>query len=155
LWLVLLKASNRMPGRSEHTRMLALVNAIPETTIRSLLSLPAVDSLMNLSPPLETVLSEPLERLYPKETNAAIKNIRHRRNIDPKSALVSLGEILKRIRNRREHGFKTPDGPRDSEILAASRTILESFGVLALEAAAREVNAADGASSNGIRCATF
>jgi hypothetical protein len=35
-----------------------------------------------------------------------------------------LGEILKRVRNRRAHGFKSRHGPRDSEILRASRWLL-------------------------------
>jgi len=43
--------------------------------------------------------------------------------------------VLKRVRNRRAHGFKTPDGPRDRDILEASADILQSLGETAVDAA--------------------
>jgi hypothetical protein len=132
-WLVLLKSANQMPGSNEHERMLALVKKFPIDSANELLSCTAVDALINLSPPLEKILASSHERLYKKETQQAIEVIRSKRNTDPLAALISLGEILKRIRNKREHGFKTPDGPRDSEILSASRAILENMCAIALQ----------------------
>jgi hypothetical protein len=40
---------------------------------------------------------------------------------------ASPGNILKMIRNKREHGFKTYKGRRDQEILNAARLILEEL----------------------------
>ena len=37
---------------------------------------------------------------------------------------LSLGKVLKRIRDRREHGFKTVQGARDVEILRHTHSIV-------------------------------
>ena len=133
-WLVFLKSANQMPGSNELKRMISLVEKFPVESVKELLSCADVDALMNIKPPLETILASPHERLYAKKTQQAIEVIRSKKNTDPFAALLSLGEILKRIRNKREHGFKTPDGRRDSEILSAARTILEKMCAMALQA---------------------
>jgi hypothetical protein len=133
LWVALVKAATRMSGGSEHGRMLELVSRMPVARVREVLHLPGVESLLNLDPPIETVLSDPHERLYPEDTRRAIDRIGEQRDSNPAEALVSLGEILKRIRNKRAHGFKTRRGPRDREILGAARQILLRLCELAVE----------------------
>jgi len=133
LWVALIKAANLMPGSSEHQRMLILVERMPVQRIKSLLKHPGVDVLLELDPPLETVLADPHERLYAKETKAALAKIKESREKASQEALLALGEILKRIRNKRAHGFKTRKGPRDMEILGAARPLLFGLCQLALE----------------------
>lgn len=127
LWVTLVKAANTMPGANEHRRMLALVEAMPLEAVQQVLQLPAVDDLLDLDPPLETVLSDLHERLAAEATQAAIETVRSKRHVQPKEALIALGELLKRIRNKRAHGFKTRKGPRDQEILSAAKPILLAF----------------------------
>lgn len=135
LWLVLLKVAYQMSGTTEHERLKALIEKFPIISAKELLASPAVDSLTNLSPPLETVLVSRHERLDEKKLQNTLEVIRREKEINPIAALICLGEILKRIRNKREHGFKTPYSSRDSEILSASRTILEWFCAMALQTA--------------------
>jgi hypothetical protein len=56
---------------------------------------------------------------------ALLGRIRDRRATDPKAALAALFEILQRIRHKREHGFKTPEGPRFDDILKAAVSVLD------------------------------
>lgn len=132
LWVALVKAANRMRGPSEHRRMLALVSRMSVDEISKLLSRKEVDALINLDPPLETALADPHERLYAVETKEALEVIQASREKDQMRALQSLGEILKRIRNKRAHGFKARKGPRDAEILGAARPLLADLCRLAL-----------------------
>ena len=133
LWVALVKAANRMLGASEHQRMIGLVGRMPAASIKEVLHHPAVESLLSLDPPLETVLVDPSERLYPEDTKKALDQIRSQRDKNGTQALLGLGEILKRIRNKRAHGFKTRSGPRDREILGAARPILLRLCELAVE----------------------
>ncbi len=132
LWVALIKLANRKPGGNEHRRMLALVDAFPAHAVESLLTLPALDALLRLDPPLETVLADPHERLDADPTARALNNIREYRATDPKRALADVGEVLKRIRNKRAHGFKTRSGPRDKEILGAARDLLAALCAAAM-----------------------
>lgn len=127
LWVALLKMANTMPGSNEHKRMMNLVQAIPETQIKTCLLSPAVQCLVELDPPLETVLSDPHERHDAEATASAVLTIRTYRETNPRTAMLGLGEILKRIRNKRAHGFKTRKGPRDAEILRAACVILDDL----------------------------
>ncbi len=133
LWVALLKTANLVPGGSEHGRMLEIVSRMPAARVREVLHLSAVESLLSLDPPLETVLSHPRERLYAEDAKMAVNQVRGQRDKNPAAALVSLGEILKRIRNKRAHGFKTRSGRRDQEILGAARTLLLRLCELAVE----------------------
>ncbi|MGQ0670853.1 MAG: hypothetical protein ACT4PO_14500 [Actinomycetota bacterium] len=137
LWLALLKLANRFSGTKEHHRMLALVDTITVEEIQAVLRLPAVDSLLNLRPPLETILSDPHEQLEEDAAKKSLDTLRRCRDADPRSALLALGGILKRIRNRRAHGFKSRSGPRDSEILGAARSVLAALCSAALDSAKR------------------
>ncbi len=127
LWVTLLKMANIMPGSSEYKRMTNLIQAIPEVKIKALLLRPPVQQLLDLDPPLETVLSDPQERLDPEAAASAVRTINACRETNPRKSILALGEILKRIRNKRAHGFKTREGPRDAEILGAARVILDDL----------------------------
>ena len=127
LWLALLKLANLESGQKEHTRISALLDRIPEDAIRAIVDSPAVDSLLKLHPPLETVVSHPHERLETAEVKAALEKVRVSRSSAPREAMTALGIVLKKIRNKREHGFKTRLGLRDSEILGPARQLLDNL----------------------------
>jgi|SRR6516165_8451562 hypothetical protein len=133
-WVAVVKAANLLSAKSEHERMLALLDRLSENDLRSILQRPSVDALLNLKPPLESVLTARFERLDEQRTATELVIVRTKRNSEPKEALLSLADILKRIRNRRAHGFKTTDGPRDGEILGASADILQNLGEMAVAA---------------------
>ena len=98
--------------------------------------------MLNLQPPLETVLADDGKRLYQLPAAQELDRIRKRRTSDPKAGLAALFEILQRIRDKREHGFKTPEGPRDDQILKAAASVLDHLIGVAVArvraAAARE-----------------
>lgn len=125
LWLALLKLANLEQGKTELMRMTSLINRIPEDTIRGIVADQAVDSLLNLDPPLETILAHPREELSAKEITEGLAVIRSQRTSNPRTAMASLGFVLKSIRNKREHGFKTRFGPRDTVILSGAKRLLE------------------------------
>jgi len=105
--------------------MLNLVTCISLESINNIVLSHAVSDLIQLDPPLETVLASPHERLYPNKIKSSISNFIIFRESDPRIALIHLGDILKIIRNKRAHGFKTRNGHRDKEILAATHAILQ------------------------------
>jgi hypothetical protein len=132
-WVALVKAANLLPGKSEHDRMLALLLRLPETPLRSILQSEALNVLLYLNPPLESLVTAPHERLDKERTAEELEFVRAYRDNEPKEAFRRLANVLKRVRNRRAHGFKTPDGPRDSEILEAATDILQSLGDIAVD----------------------
>lgn len=115
--------------------MLAVVEEMPVEGIRALLMQPAVDALLNLDPPLETVLADDPEQLYPEATAVSLEKVRQGRVSSPREAVIALGELLKRIRNKRAHGFKTRKGERDGVILGAARPLLFRLVGLAIQVA--------------------
>ena len=133
-WVALIKLANLLEGSSEHKRLEALLDRLSEDVVQSLLAGPAVDELLSLDPPLETILADPHERLDAERTAQELGAARTLRRSDPKEALRNLTYVLKRFRNRRAHGFKTPSGPRDREILAAGVRIARDVGAAAAEA---------------------
>jgi hypothetical protein len=134
LWLVLLKLANLEDGRKEDVRMFALVGRLPEDAIRAIVNGDAVDSLLTLDPPLETVVGHPREELETARVTAALEKVRKFRSSAPREAMSGLGVVLKAVRNKREHGFKTPLGPRDSDILRPARHLLDQLCRAALQA---------------------
>jgi hypothetical protein len=136
LWLGLLKLANLEEGKTEFDRLVAIVNRIPEEKVQAIVGALAVDALLNLEPPLETVVSHPRERLDTGKVSAALDQVRNHRTCSPREALAGLGFVLKAIRNKREHGFKTRLGPRDTEVLAPARQLLDQLCRAALEAVA-------------------
>jgi hypothetical protein len=128
LWVALVKAANRQAGKNEHQRMMELVRTLSDDALIAILNSGDTNRLLDLDPSLETVLSDRHEALYPDKTGELIRHIRECRNGEPKAGMLSLGEIIKRIRNKRAHGFKSRNSPRDAEILGATRAIL--FGLL-------------------------
>jgi hypothetical protein len=135
-WIAVLKIANLLPGREEDDRLLELLGRIPQDTVRHVLNRQEVDTLLNLQPPLETILSSRHERLNAERTGLELAMVRIHRNDDPKTAMGNLARVLKRIRNRRAHGFKTPEAPRDNEILGSALWILRLIGLSAAEALA-------------------
>jgi hypothetical protein len=132
-WIAVIKIANLLPGSSEHARLLELLNRLPEESIRFILQQQKVDTLLNLEPPLETILSSRREPLNATRTAEELDVVRRDRESNPKLALHKLADVLKRIRNRRAHGFKTPKGPRDNEILGSGLWILRLIGLSAAE----------------------
>lgn len=124
LWVAMVKAANRLPGKNEHQRMLALVDSLTITEIRACLKLSGVETLIHLDPPLETILADVNERLESEKTSESFNKAGNLRYSNPKAAFIELGEVLKRIRNKRAHGFKSRGLRRDSEILGAAKQIL-------------------------------
>ena len=132
LWVALLKVSNKLAGNDEYARMRNLVNGLPEASLATILNSPFANALLDLDPPLETILADPHERLQPDEAAKAIRQVRSTRNSDPRTAMLAFGGILKTIRNKREHGFKSSKGQRDIQILKAARGVLAALCGLAL-----------------------
>ena len=63
-WVAVIKVANLLSGDSEHRRLLALLDQFSENRIRPILEHKGVEALLNLDPPLESVLSAPsYERL--------------------------------------------------------------------------------------------
>jgi hypothetical protein len=132
-----LKVAKIVPEKSEHKRLVRLLELMSDSAVRLVLSEGAVDTLLNLDPPLEHLVSSKYERLDRQRTAEELEQVRRNRKSDPKNALLNLTHVLKRVRNRRAHGFKTREGPRDGIILGATAEILLRVGAAALEAGAR------------------
>jgi hypothetical protein len=128
----ILKMSNLIPGKSENDRMISLLGILTKDRVKDILSGPAVEELVDLQPPLETILTSPYERLNADLTSHELTKVRNLRTTDSKEALLNLVFVLKRVRNRRAHGFKTTAGPRDEVILRASLRILRDLGGFAV-----------------------
>ncbi|TAL28387.1 MAG: hypothetical protein EPN97_14745 [Alphaproteobacteria bacterium] len=129
-WTVIVKIANHLSKKAEEFERLSdLFRTVSDATAAKVLSLPAVDQLLDLDPPLEEVQSGyEHERLNPKLIERKIALIRASRTAKPSIAFIEMMSILKRIRNRRAHGFKSPDNARDVIILKASATILHALG---------------------------
>lgn len=126
LWLGLVKAAQCFDGNEAKGRD-KLLAALDHGDLRALLASEGVEQLLGLSPPIESILTYEGEEdwLDAEKASEMVECVRQLRTGDPLRAAVCLLWLLRRIRNRREHGFKTPDGPRDQEILAAARLCLE------------------------------
>ena len=124
LWNVLVKAAHAKHDRDEYGRLLLLIADLSAAQVAAFVQDHSVDTLLNLQPPLETVLADRHERLQAQRAADELATIRASRVAEPNKAAVALLSVLKRIRNKRIHGFKTPDGPRDAEILGAARPLL-------------------------------
>lgn len=134
LWVCVVKLANLMPRiAEEHEQIASLLRGFSRQEALMIVSDRGVDDLLNLQPPLETVLAEDGEKLYPLPAARQLEHIRRRRASDPKAALMALFEILQRIRDKREHGFKTPEGPRDDHILSAAASVLDRLVAGALD----------------------
>ncbi len=136
LWVLLTRTANLMLGESEcelgRQRMESLFEKLSEEEIKRLLKDKSIDLLVFLDPPLETVICEPNERLNEGSTMRAIGKVRSLRETEPNEALINLGKILKRIRDKSAYGFKTESGLGDNEILSPARKILYLLCILAI-----------------------
>jgi hypothetical protein len=134
LWLCLVKLSNCVPTvGEEHEQMLSVLRKLSRDDATRICHNAGVDELLELKPALETVLADERERLQALQAQRELTRIRERRQRDPKAALTALFEIIQRIRDKREHAFKTPDGPRDGQILGAARKILTEMVLACLQ----------------------
>ncbi|MGY0800177.1 hypothetical protein ACW7G0_14155 [Lysobacter sp. A286] len=133
LWVAIIRVANLDDGQNEHKRLLALLDDLPAEGVTDVLSCAGAETLLNLDPPLEAIRSFVHERLDVQRTAKELGAVRELRASDPKAALASFAETLKRIRNRRAHGFKTPDGPRDHVILGATTDVLHWVCSLAIQ----------------------
>ena len=124
LWNALVKAALSKNSRKEFERLQLLVGDLQPAQVAAWVQHPAVDTLLNLQPPLEKVLADPQERLDSQRAADELAIIRAARVSDPNKAAIELLSVLKRIRNKRIHGFKTPDDLRDAEILGAARPLI-------------------------------
>jgi len=128
LWLCLVKCANLLPtAGEEHEQIASLLRRLSKQQASSVLSSKGVDELLALDPPLETVLSDPRERLESLKTAREVARLRRRRDTDPKAALLALFELLQRIRDKREHAFKSPVDQRAMKILDAAVSILRGL----------------------------
>jgi hypothetical protein len=132
-WDAIIKMANHFPQNTELDRLVSLLKIIPEEKVKDILSDPALDELLNLQPPLETILSNQHEYIDADRTSYELKELGRLRIIDPRAALINLTHILKRIHDRRVHGFKTPNGSRDEGIFRASLRLLYRLGGFAAE----------------------
>lgn len=132
-WLALLKAANTMPGQDEHERTATLLRRLPQDRLRPVLFCAGVETLLALDPPLESLLTAQHEEIDGPRTARQLDIVRTKREAEPYAALGKLVSVLRRVRNRRMHGFKTPDGPRDQEILTAATETLQRLGAVVLE----------------------
>jgi hypothetical protein len=130
LWGLLTKATNLVDGADERQKMLLLLERIPEEDVKRLLKDASVDSLVFMDPPLETVLADPGEKPDEDSTMRIIGKLRSSRDSGPRDALINLGEVLKRIRDKYINDFKT--GPTDKEILTSARKALYLLCITAI-----------------------
>jgi len=124
LWDVLTKIATLRDERKEEQSVPKLLDAIHEEDVRPIMKLGAIETLIYLDPPLETILAGPQEGPGPGIIEKAVGMVRSSRQSDPRAALRSLGEVLGCIMNKREEGFQTPAGPRASEIISSARVLL-------------------------------
>lgn len=125
LWNILVKLAHCKNNNVEFRRLQLLVADLDSRHAEEFVQHPAVNVLLDLQPPLETVVVDKYERLETNEAAKEIASVRSLRQTDSRAAAKALLSLLKRIRNKRVHGFKTSDGPRDAEILGAARQLLQ------------------------------
>ncbi len=136
MWAALTKVVHVMQGEGERERdldrqrMESLFKKLSEEEIKRLLKDGSVDSLIFLDPPLETVIVDPDEKPVEDSTTRIIAEVRSSRDLDPREALANLGEILRRIRGKLAHGFKTESRPGNNEVLLLARKILYLICIL-------------------------
>jgi len=126
-WNLLIRAADSRTEKDEFARVNALVSTLSGEALKTWLSIKGVEDLLSLRPPVETMLASNHERLQPEKAALEIEIIRQVRVSDPRTAALALLSILKRIRNKRVHGFKYPGSQRDEEILLAARVLLEGL----------------------------
>ena len=136
MWAALTKVVNVMQGEGERERdldrqrMESLFKKLSEEEIKRLLKDGSVDSLIFLEPPLETILADPDEKAVEDSTMRIIAEVRSSRDSAPREALANLGEILRRLRDKLAHGFKTESRPGNNEVLLLARKILYLICIL-------------------------
>ncbi len=105
----------------------SLLVKFSEDEIKRLLKDIAVDSLVFLDPPLETVLTDPEGTADEVSTMRAIGTLRSSRDSDPKEAFINLIKVLEIICTQ---GLKERPIPFNKEILSLTRKILYLLSIL-------------------------
>ena len=136
LWAAMTKVADVMQGEGQREgdldrqEMESLFKKLSEEEIKRLLKDGSVVSLIFLDPPLETVIVDPDEKPVEDSTMRIIAEVRSSRDSAPREALANLGEILRRIRDKLAHGFKTKSGSGNNEVLLPARKILYLICIL-------------------------
>ena len=93
LWLALVKMANLLPTPGEeHERIASLLRHLPRELARFVVMDESVERLLTLNPPLETLLADPRERLFPGKTAEQLQRIQSQRKNAPKGALSSVSK---------------------------------------------------------------
>jgi len=127
LWNLLIRVGLSEFEPEEGKRAFALLKRLSGSAMHRILNNSAVEELIELNPPLETVLAAPHERLRSLRAQRALDKLRRCRTERPAEALHALATLLKLIRDKRIHGFKTPHGPRDNQILRPASGVLRAI----------------------------
>jgi hypothetical protein len=123
-WVLLLQLALTETRAEDFERVTDLLRRLPERDVRELLHSSHLNALLNMKPPLETVIVSAHERMATIEVREASKNVALKRDRAPRKAMNSAATILRVIRNKREHGFKSRSRPRDMEVLGAATPFL-------------------------------
>lgn len=127
-WDALVQMSLCRDGDSEGERMLSLLETVSDEEAHQVVNSDAVDGLLKLDPPLETIAFSPHEEMEQAEAAREREAISTNREGKPQEALEELCSLLRRIRNKRIHGFKRAGGARSESILCNSKRILLELG---------------------------
>lgn len=98
LWASFLKIANKHEGKGGIRENEASCKQFPEAQLTAILNSDPANALLDLDPPLETILADQHERLEPDETANAIRQVREKRNDDPRTAMLAYVQILKAAR---------------------------------------------------------
>src|SRR5437867_2886104 len=95
LWVCLVKLANLLPTVGvEHEQVASLLRRLTREQAALVVTDAGVDQLLDIQPPLETILADQRERLHPLPVARELARVRDRRTRDPKTALAALFEVL-------------------------------------------------------------
>lgn len=126
LYNALIFTATHVKGPDEHSKIRLLLSWLDGHELERILALSEVSALIQLKPPLETLISwKRGESSKKEEIKNSLKRLRDRKNETPDRLTAALINVLSTIRNKRYHGFKSPESPRDNEILGNGAVILK------------------------------
>jgi hypothetical protein len=120
--------ANCFEGIDEYSRLHTLLSKLNDRELKKILALQELSNLVNLEPPLETMISwERHERSKAEEIKNSLRRLNNTDNDAYSVLIAALINVLTTIRNKRYHGFKTPRSPRDNEVLRNGAVILKNL----------------------------
>ena len=120
--------STHFEGVDEYRKLITLLSKLENQELKKILGMQELSNLVNLKPPLETMISRDRdERSKADEVKRSLRRLRYSDNESHAVIVAALINVLATIRNKRYHGFKTPDSPRDNEVLGNSAAIIKSI----------------------------